>query len=148
MLVKLILLKLILTMLLLWWHSSSRLNTSEIQTTQRDIKGSLWHGANAFPTLLFLQCLLGLFWAADCLLSRPRAFFSSWCVLLHDLWRGNFYSLLMIHMHPHLFVECLLTILMPFLPQDVWRTHYIHSDTLNCLMDERITMHNPPRKPA
>lgn len=35
---------------------------SETQTTQHDIKGSLWHCSNAFPALL-LQFLLGLNWA-------------------------------------------------------------------------------------
>lgn len=33
----------------------------------------------------------------------------------------------MIHLHPHLFMECILTILMSFLPQDILYTHYIHS---------------------
>lgn len=34
----------------------------------------------------------------------------------------------MIYPHPHLFVECILTILIPCLPQVILCTHYIHSE--------------------
>lgn len=33
----------------------------------------------------------------------------------------------MIHLHPHLYVECILTIVMSFMPGDIFYMHYIHS---------------------